>query len=114
MVPRLMADFVIRDWELSGYEGDQAPPHIHHGGEEAFVCIAGDLEVEIDGARRRVDPGSFAVVPRGAVHTFASHDGARVLAVMTEEIARLVEGLHAVASDEERAQLWAACHSALA
>lgn len=106
-----MSDFVIRDWELSGYDGDQAPMHIHHGGEEAFVCVDGDLEVEIDGKRSRVEPGGFAVIPRGAVHTFASREGARVIAVMTEEIARLVEGLHAAPSDEARAALWKECRS---
>jgi len=108
-----MADFVIRDWELSGYDGDQAPMHVHHGGEEAFVCISGDLEVEVDGERRRIEPGGFAVIPRGTPHTFASRQGGRVLAVMTEEIARLVEGLHEAASDDARAALWKECRSEL-
>ena len=108
-----MADFVIRDWELSGYDGDQAPKHVHHSGEEALVCISGDLEVEIEGDRRRIEAGEFAVVPRGAVHTFASRSGAHVLAVMTEEIARLVEGLHKAPTDEARAALWNECRSEL-
>jgi quercetin dioxygenase-like cupin family protein len=108
-----MADFVIQEWELSGYDGDQAPRHVHHGGEEAFVCLEGDLEVEIDGERRRVQPGSYAVIHRDATHTFASREGARVLAIMTEEIARLVGGLHEAPTDEARAVLWAECNSAL-
>jgi hypothetical protein len=35
----MATDFVIRDWRLDPYDGDQAPTHIHHAGEEAFVCL---------------------------------------------------------------------------
>lgn len=35
----MATDFVIRDWRLDLYDGDQAPTHIHHAGEEAFVCL---------------------------------------------------------------------------
>jgi quercetin dioxygenase-like cupin family protein len=101
-----MTDFVIRDWHVDPYEGDQAPLHVHHAGEEAFVCIEGDLEVTIDGDRRRIPPGGFIVVPRGAQHTFALRGGGHVLAVMSPEIAELVEGLHADLTEDERAALW--------
>src|SRR3954449_13445413 len=86
-----MSDFVIRDWTLDANEGDQAPLHVHHGGEEAFICLNGRLEVEVDGVRHGVDPGAFIVVPRGAVHTFASRGGAHVVAVMSPEIEELIE-----------------------
>jgi glyoxylate utilization-related uncharacterized protein len=108
-----MADFVIEEWDLSGYDDDQAPMHRHDGGEEAFVCISGDLEVEINGQRSRVEPGAYVLIPRGTAHTFATHSGARVLAIMTEEIARLVQGLHSAPSDEAREALWKECRSAL-
>jgi len=108
-----MADFVIREWRLEPNDGDQAPPHIHHAGEEAFVCITGDLEVLIGGARRRVPPGNFVIVPRETAHTFASHSGAHVLAVMSPEIADLIDGLHAPLSDAERAALWERCRSSV-
>ncbi|HEU5112773.1 MAG TPA: cupin domain-containing protein, partial [Acidimicrobiia bacterium] len=39
----------LRDWRLDAGEGDQAPLHVHHGGEEAFICLDGHLEVEVDG-----------------------------------------------------------------
>lgn len=32
-----MADFVLREWNLAPYPGDQAPPHIHHRSDEAFI-----------------------------------------------------------------------------
>ena len=59
-------DFVIQDWHLEPYDGDQAPTHVHHAGEEAFVCLAGDLEVTVGGERSTVPPGGFALVPRGS------------------------------------------------
>ena len=108
-----MTDFVIREWRLEPYDGDQAPPHIHHAGEEAFVCIDGDLEVQVDGSRERVAPGSFLTVPRGTAHTFASRGGAHVLAIMSPEIAELIDGLHQGLTDDERAALWRRCRSEL-
>jgi quercetin dioxygenase-like cupin family protein len=101
-----VTDFVIRDWHLDPYDGDQAPLHVHHAGEEAFICIDGDLEVMVDGARTQVPPGSFIIVPRGAQHTFASRRGGHVLAVMTPEIAELVEALHGELTHDERSALW--------
>ena len=53
----MATDFVIRDWRLDPYDGDQAPTHIHHAGEEAFVCLEGDLSVTIEGTRTREPPG---------------------------------------------------------
>ncbi len=111
---RHMAGFVIRRWDLEPRDEDQAPVHIHNAGEEAFICISGDLEVLVGDARRRVEPGEHLVVRRGTPHTFASHEGARVLAVMTPEIADLIDGLHAPMNDFERAALWARCKSTLA
>jgi len=108
-----MGGFVIREWRLERSEHDQAPVHVHHGGEEAFICLSGDLEVEVDGSRQRVLPGGFVVVARGSAHTFSTRDGAHVLAVMSPEIADLIDGLHAELSDEERAELWARCDSSL-
>ena len=105
--------FVIRDWRLDPYEGDQAPTHIHHAGEEAFVCLEGDLSVTIDGTRTQVPPGGYVIVPRGTPHTFATPGGAHVLAFMSPEIADLVDGLHADLDEQERSRLWERSHSSL-
>jgi len=109
-----MADFLIRNWHLDPYDGDQAPLHIHHAGEEAFICLDGQLEVFVDGSRERVAPGEFFVVPRGSLHTFASRSGAHVLAVMSPEIAELIDGLHAELSADELSALWSRYRSSLA
>jgi quercetin dioxygenase-like cupin family protein len=109
----MTSDFVVQDWRLEPYDGDQAPPHVHHAGQEAFVCLEGDLHVTIDGTRTQVPPRGFVVIPRGTPHTFASPGGAHVLAVMSHEIADLIDGLHADLNADERAALWERCHSSL-
>ena len=109
-----MSDFVVRDWRLDANRGDQAPLHVHHGGEEAFICLEGQLEVEVDGVRHGVDPGAFIVVPRGAVHTFATPGGAHVIAVMSPEIAELIDKLHEPMSAADSNALWDRYHSSLA
>jgi quercetin dioxygenase-like cupin family protein len=109
----MATDFVIRDWELDPFDGDQAPTHIHHAGEEGFVCLGGDLLVTIDGTRTHVPAGGYVIVYRGTPHTFATHGGAHVLAVMSPEIADLIDGLNAVLDEEQRSRLWERCHSSV-
>ena len=94
-----MADFVIREWNLAPYPGDQAPPHVHHGSDEAFYVLGGELEV-LEGEERRIlAAGELAFIPAGTVHTFANRGPGetRVLVVMTPEIDALITALH---SDE--------------
>jgi uncharacterized cupin superfamily protein len=59
-----VADFVIKEWNLDPYPGDQAPCHVHYGPDEAFYVPDGELEVLEGDARRilthrrtRVHPG---------------------------------------------------------
>ena len=91
-----VADFVVRRWDLRPYPGDQAPPHIHHKGDEAFCVVDGQLEVLCGTTRHRLGAGDYLVVPAGTVHTFATVDGvgARVIVVMTPQIDALVQALH--------------------
>lgn len=109
-----MADFVIREWTLDPYPGDQAPLHVHHRGDEAFYVLDGRLDVHDDGQRYRLEIGGLHVVSAGSVHTFATVDDrpARILVVMTPEIDRLVQRLH---GDDipDLAALWAEHHSSL-
>jgi quercetin dioxygenase-like cupin family protein len=91
-----VADFVVRRWDLAPYPGDQAPPHIHHKGDEAFCVVSGQLEVLVGDRRRTLGPGDHVVVPAGTIHTFATvgDETARVMVVMTPQIDALVQALH--------------------
>src|SRR5690349_12773087 len=91
-----MSTFVIREWNLEPYPGDQAPVHVHHVGDEAFIVLDGRLEVRDGGASHVLEAGQWHLVRAGAAHTFATagDEGARVLCVMTEEIDELIQRLH--------------------
>jgi effector-binding domain-containing protein len=108
-----VADFVLREWNLAPYPGDQAPPHIHHRSDEAFIVPEGELEVLVGEERKVRAAGEFAVIPAGTVHTFATHGdaGCRVIAVMTPEIADLIQARH---SGEPVAGVWTRHHASLA
>ena len=109
-----MADFVIREWTLDPYPGDQAPLHVHHRGDEAFYVLAGRLDVQDGDTRRRLEAGRLHVVAAGSAHTFATVDDSpvRVLVVMTPEIDQLIQRLHAE-KVHDMAALWAEHHSSL-
>jgi quercetin dioxygenase-like cupin family protein len=91
-----VADFVIRQWDLAPYPGDQAPPHVHYGSDEAFYVLDSQLEV-LEGEQRRIlTAGELAFITAGTVHTFANRGPgqARILVVMTPEIDALITALH--------------------
>jgi quercetin dioxygenase-like cupin family protein len=46
------------------------PMHVQVDEEEAFYVLEGEVEFEVGGTRAAARPGSFALVPRGAAHTF--------------------------------------------
>jgi quercetin dioxygenase-like cupin family protein len=108
-----MADFMIRKWELTHYDGLQAPPHVHDRGDEAFCVLRGLLRVLVGDDWVELGPGDHITVPAGTTHTFATAGpgGADVLAVMTPEIDDLVTALHTATSDAERAAAWARHHA---
>lgn len=98
---------MIREWDLAPYPGDQAPPHVHHGSDEAFYVLDGELEV-LEGTQRRIlTAGQLAYIHAGTVHTFANRGPgqARILVVMTPEIDALITALHAEGADP--AAIWA-------
>jgi quercetin dioxygenase-like cupin family protein len=58
------------------------PRHVQGHEEEAFYVLDGEIEFEVDGALALGRPGSFALVPRGAAHSFrVLSDTARVLVI---------------------------------
>lgn len=61
------------------------PPHIHDNEEEALYVLEGNLRVTIGERTMEAPTGTFALVPRGTVHTFANSGPrpARVLVVVS-------------------------------
>lgn len=46
------------------------PTHIHSREDELFICTAGEVTVELDGAVHRLPVGSVLLMPRGVPHMF--------------------------------------------
>ncbi len=111
-----MADFVIREWTIAPFPGDQAPPHVHHRSDEAFYVLDGQLEVLVGDERRTLGAGELAVIDAGTVHTFANRGpgGARILVIMTPEVDELIAVLHSGDSAGDRAATWERYNSSLA
>ena len=59
------------------------PPHIHHHEDEALFGLEGEVTVRVGSQVHPVGPGTFVLMPRGVVHTFANPGAvpARVLVV---------------------------------
>jgi quercetin dioxygenase-like cupin family protein len=110
-----MADFVIKEWNIAPYPGDQAPPHVHHSSDEAFYVVDGELEVLVGDERRILVTGELAFIPAGTVHTFANRGPAasRILTVMTPQIEALISALHAAGTAESRDEVWARHNSSV-
>lgn len=50
--------------------GDGPPPHHHLNEVETFYVMEGRITMTVDGRDWPAGPGTFVVVPKGAVHTF--------------------------------------------
>lgn len=48
------------------------PPHIHHNEDEALYGLDGEVSVRVGDQVHTVGPGTFVLMPRGVVHTFAN------------------------------------------
>jgi uncharacterized cupin superfamily protein len=66
-------------WEFTLPPGGQGPPpHVHHGHDELFYVVRGDLTLLSAEGATKVAAGSLVIVPRGSQHTFAN-DGADIM-----------------------------------
>ena len=98
--------------------------HVHHGEEEAFYVLEGEMTFTIGDRTVRATAGSFVLVPRGVVHTHRTTgtQPARWLAIVSppgmgryfEERAELVRGNPAPVGEVDYAGLEAKVHEALA
>src|SRR5207249_6227193 len=97
-VPR--SAFVLAEWRDPGGPPEPprliAPPHVHHGDDEAWYVLEGALRFRLGERELDVPAGSGVIAPRGIPHTFGNftQDPARYLLVMTPRIRRLIDDLH--------------------
>jgi mannose-6-phosphate isomerase-like protein (cupin superfamily) len=105
------AAFSVQEWRASAGAGG-IPIHLHHGTEEAFYVVAGDLGLWLDDRAVMRPSGSYTVVPPGRRHSFWNPgDGpATYLTVISPSgferyFVELASGLQHVATDQEAAAL---------
>ncbi|SHE98927.1 cupin domain-containing protein [Streptoalloteichus hindustanus] len=62
-----------------------AAPHVHHGHEEYFYVLDGEVTFDVDRGARTVGAGGAVAVPRGVAHGFRNEGTAwaRCLFVLT-------------------------------
>jgi len=102
--------FVVAEWRDPGAPSGPprwiAPLHLHHDDDEAWYVVEGTLRVKRGDAEVEARPGSAVFVPRGTPHTYwnASPDPLRYLLIMTPNIYRLIQAIHA-ATDRSPATL---------
>ena len=93
--------FVIAEWQDGGGPSGPrrliAPLHLHHRDDEAWYVLEGALCVQVGDSEVEVRAGSAVLVPRGTPHTYwnPGTDLVRYLLVMTSNIYRLIQAIHA-------------------
>jgi mannose-6-phosphate isomerase-like protein (cupin superfamily) len=94
-------DFVIVEWTAEVGAHWIAPLHIHHGDDEAWYVLEGQLGFRLGDEDVLAGAGCAVLAPRGTPHTYwnAGLDEARYLLVMTPRIARLIEAIHVPGAD---------------
>lgn len=95
-------DFVVAEWRDGGGPPGQrrliAPPHIHHGDDEAWYVLEGKLVVQVGDDEVEAGAGCGVLVPRGTAHTYwnPGSEPVRYLLIMTANIHRLIQDIHAM------------------
>jgi mannose-6-phosphate isomerase-like protein (cupin superfamily) len=94
--------FVIAEWrDPGGPPGPPrliAPPHLHRSDEEAWYVLEGALCVRVGNDVVEAQTGAAVFVPRGTAHTYwnPGPGPVRYLLVMTPNIYRLIQEIHAM------------------
>jgi mannose-6-phosphate isomerase-like protein (cupin superfamily) len=94
--------FVLAEWRDAG--GPAGPPrliaprHVHHKDDEAWYVLEGTLCVEVGTEEIEARAGAGVFVPRGTPHTYwnPGPGPVRYLLVMTANIHRLIQAIHAL------------------
>lgn len=56
----------------AGPEFTGPAPHVHLEMEEGFYVVEGEFQIQVGDEQIRAKAGSFLLIPRGTVHTFAN------------------------------------------
>jgi mannose-6-phosphate isomerase-like protein (cupin superfamily) len=90
-------DLVLVDWTAPAGTRNQAPLHVHHADDEAWLVLDGALGVRVGERDVVLGPGEAVLVPAGTPHTFwnARAETTRYVLAMTPRIRRLIDALHA-------------------
>jgi mannose-6-phosphate isomerase-like protein (cupin superfamily) len=94
--------FVVAEWRDSGGPPGPprliAPPHVHYRDDEAWYVLEGTLFVRVGKDEIEARAGSGVFVPRGTPHTYwnPGPGPVRYLLVMTSNIFRLIQEIHAM------------------
>lgn len=94
--------FVIAEWrDPGGPPGPPrliAPPHLHRNDDEAWYVLEGSLRVRVGMEVVEAGAGAAVFVPRGTPHTYwnPGPGPVRYLLVMTANIYRLIQAIHAM------------------
>jgi len=92
--------------------GRRPPPHRHTNCSEAYFVLDGQVSLALEDHEVTLGPEGFALVPRGARHTFGNDTGepARLLVIHAPAMDAYFAGLHQLwnraeppTPDEERA-----------
>jgi len=96
------SSFVIAEWrDAGGPEGERrliAPPHVHHGDDEAWYVLEGVMCVQMGDQVVEARAGSGVLVPRGTSHTYwnPGPGPTRYLLIITPNIYQLIQDIHAM------------------
>lgn len=94
--------FVIAEWQDAGGGFDPprliAPRHVHRSDDEAWYVLEGVLRVQVGADEVEARAGASVFVPRGTPHTYwnPGPERTRYLLVMTANIYRLIQAIHAM------------------
>lgn len=94
-------DFVIAEWQddggPAGVKRPIAPLHFHEQDDEAWYVLEGTLFVQLGDTEVEARAGSAVFAPHGTPHTYwnPGPGPARYLLVMTSNIYRLIQEIHA-------------------
>src|SRR5579862_1250585 len=84
--------FEIHEWSGSGPDY----LHVHHSDDEAWHVLEGTLTFRFADREEEAPAGTTVFVPAGVAHSFyEAHGPTRYLIVLTPQLSRLIEALHA-------------------